>query len=279
MVLFVFEKLNITARKPRPNATIGWFSSYDANILGGLLLGVAMALTGACPGTVVIQLGLGLRSGAFVAAGGVLGGIFYSRYKTLLKNTCQPQQPVIAETIASKCHLSPNKVLLAFETACISVVTAATIMRPGSGDDDVLNPVVGGLLIGGAQAASLLLTGSTVGVSTAYEQVGEYFWSALGFKDVSVPPAPPSAIIFALGILGASASLSRYSQFTVDAHPAVVSDLTATIGGFLLILGARTAGGCPSGHGISGLSSLSFSSLITVTSMFVGGIAAAAIFQ
>jgi uncharacterized membrane protein YedE/YeeE len=278
MVLFVFEKLNITARKPRPNATVGWFSSYDANIIGGLLLGVAMALTGACPGTVVVQLGLGLRSGAFVAAGGVLGGIFYPRYKALLKNTRQPQQPVIAETIASKCHLSPNKVLLAFEAACISVVTAATIMKPGSGDD-VLNPVVGGLLIGGAQAASLLLTGSTIGVSTAYEQIGEYFWTAFGYKDVSAPPAPPSAIIFALGILGASASLSRYSQFTIDAHPAAVSDLTATIGGFLMILGSRIAGGCTSGHGISGLSSLSFSSLITVTAMFIGGIAAAAIFQ
>ena len=45
-------------------------------------------------------------------------------------------------------------------------------------------------------------------------------------------------------------------------------------GGILLLLGARIANGCTTGHGLSGLSQLAVSSFIAVTAIFVGGIAA-----
>lgn len=45
------------------------------------------------------------------------------------------------------------------------------------------------------------------------------------------------------------------------------------IGGLIMAFGARIAGGCTSGHGLSGLSSLSFSSLVTVVAMFGAGVA------
>ena len=43
-------------------------------------------------------------------------------------------------------------------------------------------------------------------------------------------------------------------------------------GGFLVGFGARYAGGCTSGHAISGLSDLQFSSLVAVIGFFVGGL-------
>lgn len=43
-------------------------------------------------------------------------------------------------------------------------------------------------------------------------------------------------------------------------------------GGFLVGFGARYAGGCTSGHAISGLSNLQFPSLIATTGFFVGGL-------
>jgi hypothetical protein len=49
----------------------------------------------------------------------------------------------------------------------------------------------------------------------------------------------------------------------------------AFVGGFVLLFGARLAGGCTSGHGISGISQLAVGSVITVIFMFVGGIIAA----
>lgn len=44
------------------------------------------------------------------------------------------------------------------------------------------------------------------------------------------------------------------------------------LGGFLVGFGARYAGGCTSGHGISGLANLQFASLMAVTGFFTGGI-------
>lgn len=46
-------------------------------------------------------------------------------------------------------------------------------------------------------------------------------------------------------------------------------------GGVLMAFGARAAGGCTSGHGISGTLQLALSSWIMVISLFIGGIATA----
>lgn len=46
----------------------------------------------------------------------------------------------------------------------------------------------------------------------------------------------------------------------------------AIIGGFLVGFGARYAGGCTSGHAITGLSHLQLPSLITVIGFFIGGL-------
>ena len=48
--------------------------------------------------------------------------------------------------------------------------------------------------------------------------------------------------------------------------------LAAFIGGAVAIFGARFAGGCPSGHGLSGSLQLSVSGLIALICFFIGGI-------
>ncbi|WP_337996717.1 YeeE/YedE thiosulfate transporter family protein [Oleispirillum naphthae] len=53
----------------------------------------------------------------------------------------------------------------------------------------------------------------------------------------------------------------------------------AFAGGFILLIGARLAGGCTSGHGISGIAQLAVSSMIAVAFMFAGGIATAMLFR
>lgn len=49
-----------------------------ADVAGGLLLGVGIALAGACPGTVLAQIGAGYRDALFTLAGGVLGAIAFT---------------------------------------------------------------------------------------------------------------------------------------------------------------------------------------------------------
>lgn len=48
--------------------------------------------------------------------------------------------------------------------------------------------------------------------------------------------------------------------------------LVIVVGGFLVGFGARYAGGCTSGHAISGMSALQLSSLIAVIGFFLGGL-------
>jgi len=52
----------------------------------------------------------------------------------------------------------------------------------------------------------------------------------------------------------------------------VKSVLLLAVGGFLVGFGARYAGGCTSGHAISGLSNLQLPSLIAVVGFFIGGL-------
>lgn len=48
--------------------------------------------------------------------------------------------------------------------------------------------------------------------------------------------------------------------------------IVLVIGGFLVGFGTRYAGGCTSGHAITGLSNLQFASLIAVIGFFIGGL-------
>jgi uncharacterized membrane protein YedE/YeeE len=46
-----------------------------------------------------------------------------------------------------------------------------------------------------------------------------------------------------------------------------------------MLFGARWAGGCTSGHGVSGVGQLAVASLVVVISMFAGGIIVANLFR
>jgi uncharacterized membrane protein YedE/YeeE len=50
--------------------------------------------------------------------------------------------------------------------------------------------------------------------------------------------------------------------------------LALLVGGFLVGFGASYAGGCTSGHGITGLASLQLASLIAIVAIFAGGLLA-----
>lgn len=62
------------------------------------------------------------------------------------------------------------------------------------------------------------------------------------------------------------------SIFSMEAFSDLKSVFILIIGGFLVGFGARYAGGCTSGHAISGLSNLQLPSLIAVIGFFIGGL-------
>ncbi len=60
---------------------------YGADIVGGLILGVGIALAGACPGTTLAQIGAGYRDALFTLVGGLFGAVAYSYAEPALSKT------------------------------------------------------------------------------------------------------------------------------------------------------------------------------------------------
>lgn len=76
----------------------------------------------------------------------------------------------------------------------------------------------------------------------------------------------------ALGFENAGQSLLPTELFSWDAVLSIKGILILIVGGFLVGFGTRYAGGCTSGHAITGLSSLQLPSLIAVIGFFIGGL-------
>jgi uncharacterized membrane protein YedE/YeeE len=68
--------------KLAPKATL-----YAADLGGGLILGIGIALAGACPGTVLAQVGAGYRDAIVTLIGGLAGAIAYSYAEPALSKT------------------------------------------------------------------------------------------------------------------------------------------------------------------------------------------------
>lgn len=79
--LVVLAALNgLWGVKLHPKAT-----EVAANLVGGGLLGVGIALAGACPGTVFAQIGAGYRDAWFTLAGGLAGAIAFGYAEPALR--------------------------------------------------------------------------------------------------------------------------------------------------------------------------------------------------
>lgn len=105
-----------------------------------------------------------------------------------------------------------------------------------------------GAVIGGFISAEFLSNGEVVQISQATIQ------------DLS-----------ALGI-SAPDDLQPEEIFSLEAAFTLKGFLILLLGGFAIGFGARYAGGCTSGHAISGLSNLQLPSLIAVIGFFIGGL-------
>ncbi|KAK1778515.1 hypothetical protein QBC45DRAFT_413822 [Copromyces sp. CBS 386.78] len=237
-----------------------------------------MMLSGACPGTVLAQIGTGVPSGFYALQGGIIGGIVYTGFLgpwTARRNAAAKaeakargqEEKEVTKTVYANLGVSKSSVLVAFEAICASVVVS-TALWTSVGPEAKIAPWVGGLCIAGAQLLSLLLRKNLVGTSTSFEEVGDWFWGI--FKGKTLPQRYNNLLFVSGAVLGAKLLTVAYpalGQVTEVAVPPVAAGL----GGFLMIIGSRIAGGCTSGHGISGISLLSTSSFLTIGAAFGAG--------
>ncbi|KAL1902225.1 hypothetical protein Sste5346_001201 [Sporothrix stenoceras] len=288
------QKIGYAKFSPRTYADRGWFAPYDGNVIGGLALGAGMALSGACPGTVLAQAALGIRSGYYALGGGLLGGTVWAA--VLRPRVDSWKKAVVAKQADKPAAASPptnfqglfgvsNTVALIGLEVTFAAIVGASLATYGPGPEAKISPVVGGLIIGLVQLFSVAVRKSLLGVSTVYEDVGDwllyYATSSPSDKkddDKAVAKKIPAinSITFSLAIYaGAWAFALLVPYFGVSpssaAATSAISPAVAALGGFTMAIGSRIAGGCTSGHGISGMSLFSISSYITMASAFVGG--------
>jgi uncharacterized membrane protein YedE/YeeE len=159
----------------------------------------------------------------------------------------------------------------------------------------VWNPYLAGALSGILGILSVVVAGKFVGASTTFVRASgmiERVFSSEGVANnvyyLSKGVKFDWQFLFVIGIfigsLIASLSSGTFSQQPVpemwkSKYGAGVGKraVVAFIGGIVAMYGARLAGGCPSGHGLSGLIQLSVSGFIAAACFFGAGIFMASI--
>jgi len=152
------------------------------------------------------------------------------------------------------------------------------------------SPYLVGALIGALAVTTLAVAQHRVAASSAYAHVAGMLGRLIAPRHigslpffVEKPPALGWSVVFVLGaVLGSFIAASTGGEITATYLPNlwvarfgpnshVLRTVFAVAGGILMAFGARMAGGCTSGHGISGTMQLAVSSWISMLCFFVGG--------
>ncbi|KAH8884791.1 YeeE/YedE family protein, partial [Thozetella sp. PMI_491] len=277
VLVLLARRLGYISPGPRNFSSVGVFGPFDGNVLGGALLGIGMALSGACPGTIFSQVALGVKSGWWALYGSIIGGIVYTGYVRpyLAERSLRlaPEKAVKPRlTIHESLGLSRLTGFILLESLFLGVINFSLLTSPAPRAR--IHPVFGGLLIGAGQLVSIVLRKSLVGTSGSFEEAGSWLWRLVrgGGSRTSV-----TSIVFCAGVAAGSWVVVKTIPELAGRASPEIAPLSAFAGGVVMIVGSRVAGGCTSGHGISGMSLQSISSVITIVSAFTSGAGVAAI--
>lgn len=160
------------------------------------------------------------------------------------------------------------------------------------------SPYVAGVIIGLLQIPTFLLMDTALGASSSFVTVAahlaslfdariadakylaSHMWGAKNWWQVAVVVGIAIGAFISMKLSGAR----RQTISPVWARATGTTTLSgraplAFVAGFIMLVGARIAGGCTSGHGISGMAQLSIGSTLAVAAMFAGGILTAMLFR
>jgi uncharacterized membrane protein YedE/YeeE len=139
---------------------------------------------------------------------------------------------------------------------------------------------ISGILIGLTVPLLYILAGKAFGVSTSLQQIGAMCapHSKLEYLRKHDRTGHFWTLIFAVGIaLGAYVASHFLSAQPVSLLPETfkspVGAAKLLVGGFLIGFGTRYAGGCTSGHSITGIANFNWPSLLATLCFFAGGLA------
>lgn len=248
-------------------------------VLGGLIFGTGMAILGYCPGTVMVSAGEGSLDAMVGILGGLAGGLAYTlvlpsvsiilgpNIGTWSLYTALGDSPLLFYPVMLLCGM-------------VFIVAAFVIHRLDKSHDK--SWIIAGTGIAILAAIIFHFDDRPIGASTFFPYVADNVFGAVHndyFKQISKSGSWEVPFLAGGLLSGLVISLLR-KDFKIR----MIHDnwekykgnnfgkraFWAFFGGFILIFGARMAGGCTSGHVISGGIQLAASSLAFAVFVFAG---------
>ncbi len=252
-------------------------------ILGGLIFGVGMAILGYCPGTLAVSLGEGSTDALLGIIGGLFGGLVYTLVLPSIQGILGPN----LGNISINSLTGGNSILfyvLVFILGAVFIGIAFGVhkieKRPGKNMKWLGAGIA--LAILNLIVFSSAVTNRPIGASTTYPYLADWLTGATGnsyFEKIQTPGHWELLFLSGALLSGLILSLIRKDFKIQMIHENWIKyrgtsvpsrAMWSFVGGFILIFGARMAGGCTSGHVISGGMQLAVSSLVFAVFVFAG---------
>jgi len=249
-------------------------------ILGGLIFGTGMAILGYCPGTLAISLGEGSLDALIGIAGGLLGGLVYTLVLPSIHTYLGPDLGKM-----SLHTLAGNGVIFYLLTIILGIFFIAIsfwLHKKDKVKDRKWFYAGIALALLEVIVFSKFTTDRPVGASTSYPYVADLAAGLTDnnyFQKIQTPGAWEVIFLSGAFLAGLVISLWKrafrfrltYENWEKYKGPSSLKrGIWAFAGGFILIFGARMAGGCTSGHILSGGMQLAVSSLVFAVFVFAG---------
>jgi len=249
--------------------------------IGGIIFGAGMAILGYCPGTLAISLGEGSIDALLGITGALFGGFIYTVLLPSIQNILGPDLGSFSlYTLIGQHHFI---FYLVDVLIGVAFIWAAFRLNKLEKAPDMKWLYAGiGLALLNAVVFLSVGTNRIIGASTAYPYVADLFTGTTNNSYFPKIQGPGQWEVLFLGgafVSGIVISLFRKEFKIILIHSnwekykgnsVAKRIIWSFIGGFILIFGARMAGGCTSGHILSGGMQLAVSSLVFAVFVFAG---------
>ena len=263
------------------------FSSYHIKpllisgiIFGGLLFGMGMAILGYCPGTLVVSLGEGSLDALIGIIGGLVGGLVFTLLHPSIESILGPD----FGKISLNSLIGTNSIFyfLSFLIGSIFIATSFWLHKMDKTKD--FKWLYAGIALAILNSIMFLTatTNKPIGASTAFPYTADLLTGTIQNNYFAkIESSGNWGLIFLAGafLAGLIISLIKkefkiiliHSNWEKHKGPSPIKRIIwSFIGGFVLIMGARMAGGCTSGHILSGGMQLAISSLLFSVFAIIG---------
>lgn len=249
-------------------------------ILGGLIFGAGMAILGYCPGTLPISLGEGSIDAFFGIIGGMVGGWLY----TLVLPSLQPLLGPDFGLMSLNTWLGTGSLFFILLVIIGAVFISSAFILQKYDNDKNRKWVVSGIALAilNAIVFSTAVADRPIGASSSYPYLADviagltdnaYFnkIKTHGHWEVNfLTGALLAGLVISLIKKDFKFALLHQNWIKYKGSSAAGRILWSLLAGCIMIFGARMAGGCTSGHVVSGGMQLALSSLTFAVFVFAG---------